>query len=55
MVGHGVGKNLHEDPQVPNYGKAGQGVKLKEGMVIAVEPMINMGTAEVDWLDDDGR
>lgn len=53
MVGHGVGKNLHEDPQVPNYGKAGQGVKLKEGMVIAVEPMINMGKRHVFQENDD--
>lgn len=53
LVGHGVGKDLHEDPQVPNYGKAGQGVKLKEGMVIAVEPMINMGKRHV-YQGDDG-
>ncbi len=44
LVGHGVGKALHEDPQVPNYGKRGRGPKLKEGLVIAIEPMINMGT-----------
>lgn len=43
LVGHGVGQSLHEEPQVPNYGKRGQGVKLKEGMVIAIEPMINFG------------
>jgi methionyl aminopeptidase len=43
LVGHGVGRNLHEDPEVPNFGKKGQGVLLKEGMVIAIEPMINMG------------
>ncbi len=43
LVGHGVGKNLHESPEVPNYGKRGQGPKLKEGMVIAIEPMINFG------------
>lgn len=43
LVGHGVGKNLHESPEVPNYGKRGQGQKLKEGMVIAIEPMINFG------------
>lgn len=43
LVGHGVGKELHEDPQVPNYGSRGQGSKLKEGMVIAIEPMINLG------------
>ncbi len=43
MVGHGVGRNLHEDPQVPNYGRRGRGPKLKNGLVIAIEPMINMG------------
>ena len=43
MVGHGVGRNMHEDPEVPNYGKRGQGIQLREGMVIAIEPMINMG------------
>ena len=47
LVGHGVGKNLHEDPEVPNFGKRGQGVLLKEGMVIAIEPMINMGNRDV--------
>jgi len=52
MVGHGVGKNLHEEPQVPNYGKRGRGIKLKEGMVIAIEPMINMGSREIKQLSD---
>lgn len=47
LVGHGVGKNLHESPEVPNYGKRGKGVKLKEGMVLAIEPMINMGKKAV--------
>lgn len=47
LVGHGVGKNLHESPEVPNYGKKGKGVKLKEGMVLAIEPMINLGTRSV--------
>jgi methionyl aminopeptidase len=47
LVGHGVGKNLHEDPEVPNFGKRGKGVKLVSGMVIAIEPMINMGTKSV--------
>jgi len=47
LVGHGVGKKLHEDPEVPNYGKRGKGVKLVEGMVIAIEPMINQGTKSV--------
>lgn len=47
LVGHGVGKDLHEDPEVPNYGKRGKGVKLEAGMVIAIEPMINLGTKSV--------
>lgn len=47
LVGHGVGRNLHEDPEVPNFGKKCQGVLLKEGMVIAIEPMINMGNRDV--------
>jgi len=47
LVGHGVGKDLHEDPEVPNYGKRGKGVKLSPGMVFAIEPMINMGTKSV--------
>lgn len=47
LVGHGVGKNLHEDPEVPNYGKRGKGVKLVPGMVFAIEPMINLGTKKV--------
>ncbi len=52
FVGHGIGKSLHEDPQVPNFGRPGKGVKLKEGMVIAIEPMVNEGTYEVEILDD---
>ncbi len=52
LVGHGLGRKLHEDPQVPNYGKRGTKEKLKEGMVLAIEPMINMGTREVDFLSD---
>jgi methionyl aminopeptidase len=47
LVGHGVGKELHESPEVPNYGRRGTGPKLKPGMVIAIEPMINMGRKEV--------
>lgn len=47
LVGHGVGKNLHEDPEVPNFGKRGKGMKLTPGMVIAIEPMINLGTRNV--------
>lgn len=53
LVGHGVGNHLHEEPDVPNYGKQGTGPLLKEGMVIAVEPMLNLGTADVYILDDD--
>jgi methionyl aminopeptidase len=52
LVGHGVGKNLHEDPQVPNYGRRGDGKRLKEGMVLAIEPMINMGTRAINQLPD---
>ena len=53
LVGHGVGTNIHEDPDVPNYGKAGTGVTLKAGMVIAVEPMLNLGERYVYLHDDD--
>ncbi len=53
LVGHGLGKQMHEEPQVANYGKRGTGAKLKEGMVIAIEPMINMGVKEIDY-DEDG-
>ena len=52
LVGHGVGKELHEDPQVPNNGRRGDGKKLKEGMVLAIEPMINLGTRDVKTLTD---
>jgi methionyl aminopeptidase len=52
LVGHGLGKQLHEDPQVPNYGKRGTGLKMKEGLVIAIEPMINMGKKEVYYEED---
>ena len=52
LVGHGVGRNLHEKPEVPNYGKRGSGIKLKEGMVIAIEPMINAGVYTVKGLAD---
>ena len=52
LVGHGVGTSIHEDPDVPNYGKKGTGITLKKGMVIAVEPMLNLGTKEVCILDD---
>ena len=53
LVGHGLGQSLHEDPQVPNYGKRGSGPKLKEGLVLAIEPMINLGKRDV-YTEDDG-
>lgn len=52
FVGHGIGKKLHEEPQVPNYGLAGRGVQLKAGMVLAIEPMVNIGGFAVKVLDD---
>jgi methionyl aminopeptidase len=52
FVGHGIGKSMHEDPQVPNYGDPGKGPRLKAGMVLAIEPMINIGSAEVKVLED---
>ncbi len=52
FVGHGIGQQLHESPQIPNYGPAGKGLVLKPGMVFAIEPMINQGRAEVEILDD---
>ena len=52
LVGHGLGKTLHEDPQVPNYGKRGRGKKIMNGLTIAIEPMINMGTERVRTLED---
>jgi methionyl aminopeptidase len=52
LVGHGLGKTMHEDPQVPNYGRRGRGKKIKNGLTIAIEPMINMGTERVVQLDD---
>jgi methionyl aminopeptidase len=52
LVGHGVGKDLHEAPEVPNYGKKGQGILLKEGLVIAVEPMINLGRRHIQHMSD---
>lgn len=52
LVGHGVGTQLHEDPQIPNYGRPGKGPKLKEGMVLAIEPMVNYGTHYVNMLGD---
>jgi len=52
FVGHGVGRKMHEEPQIPNYGRAGEGPKLKPGMTLAIEPMINAGTCEVKMLSD---
>ena len=52
LVGHGVGQNMHEDPQIPNYGQPGRGPGLMAGMTLAIEPMINAGTYEVEYMDD---
>jgi len=52
LVGHGLGKKMHEDPEMPNYGKRGRGKKLQNGMVVAIEPMINMGTHRIKQLKD---
>jgi methionyl aminopeptidase len=52
FVGHGIGTRMHEDPQVPNYGQRGKGTKLREGMVLAIEPMVNIGKPEVQVLED---
>ena len=52
LVGHGIGRDMHEDPQIPNYGPAGKGPKLKEGMVLAIEPMVNVGSPEVHMASD---
>ena len=53
LVGHGIGTELHEDPQIPNFRQSRRGLKLQPGMTLAIEPMINMGRADVDWLSDD--
>lgn len=53
LCGHGIGMNLHEDPEIPNYPQHRRGMKLKPGMTLAIEPMINIGTYEVNWMDDD--
>ncbi len=52
LVGHGIGKRMHEEPQIPNFGPPGQGVVLKKGMVLAIEPMVNAGSYEIDTRDD---
>ena len=52
LVGHGVGTSIHEDPDIPNFGEAGTGPKLKKGMVLAIEPMLNLGSPNIVILDD---
>lgn len=52
LTGHGIGTHLHEDPVIPNYKVIGKGIRLKAGMTLAVEPMLNMGTCRVEWVDD---
>lgn len=52
LTGHGVGKNLHEEPSIPNFGKAGQGIELKKGMTLAIEPMVSVGSYEIETLAD---
>ena len=52
LFGHGIGRSLHEDPLIPNFGVRGTGVKLKKGMVLAIEPMLNIGASQVETLDD---
>ena len=52
FVGHGIGKAMHEPPQVPNYGRAGRGPRLNRGLVLAIEPMVNVGSPDVEILDD---
>lgn len=53
LVGHGIGAHLHEDPQIPNFRQWRKGIKLQPGMTLAIEPMINLGSCYVEWLDDD--
>ena len=55
LVGHGIGKKMHEDPSVPNYGRKGTGIRLKQGMTLAIEPMINAGGYQVDFMKDGWR
>ncbi|BBA17325.1 type I methionyl aminopeptidase [Blattabacterium cuenoti] len=52
LVGHGLGKNMHEDPKIPNFGKKGKGFKLKEGLVLSIEPMVNIGSSEILFHKD---
>lgn len=53
LVGHGIGTNLHEEPQIPNFRQKRRGIKLQAGMTLAIEPMVNIGRYDVEWLDDD--
>ena len=53
LVGHGIGTHLHEDPQIPNFKQRRKGMKLRPGMTLAIEPMVNEGSYDVVWLDDD--
>jgi methionyl aminopeptidase len=53
LVGHGIGRDVHEEPQVPNLGKSGHGIQLREGMVLAIEPMLSCGSAEIVTADDE--
>ena len=53
LVGHGVGRELHEDPEIPNFKTPGRGPRLQEGMTLAIEPMVNQGKSDVWWLEDD--
>lgn len=53
LVGHGVGAHLHEDPQIPNFRQKSRGIRLRPGMTLAIEPMVNMGRYDVEWTDDD--
>ena len=53
LVGHGIGTSLHEDPQIPNFAQRRKGIKLQAGMTLAIEPMINIGRCDVEWLEDD--
>ena len=53
LCGHGIGTHLHEDPDIPNFRQLRRGIKLRPGMTLAIEPMINIGTADVAWLDDE--
>jgi methionyl aminopeptidase len=53
LCGHGIGKNLHEEPEIPNFRQWRRGIRLRPGMTLAVEPMINIGTYDVDWMDDE--